>query len=660
MKTGGRLEGGVRYVAILAATGVTLALAAPRVAMASPATCRLAIAQSLSRLVKVGYKNSASCQSKKDKAPGAAAGPCRVVTPTPSPDFDPKGRYTSTKSKLGGLVNPACTGQAAVLANYDGSDPVTTVSGVIGDTVGGNTLLVLGNNNLGGNKQKALCVETIAKEQGRILKRLLKNSIKCQTALDLDNNPFGALDATCVDNGSTAAGLAHTAIADACGSLTAGDVGTCSPLPDCVINNTVLAGQNLARAFYQSITPPPPVCGNGVTEGNEQCDDGANNGTPGDTCDADCHSVAETCGPGTPAGGTVLSNHRYVKVALSIPGGKKLAGVRVGFDYPQLEASIPGTGTTDVVHGAVTLLQPAPPSGFLDLAKDDDTEFSYFLASGTEFIDSGDLFQVKLDECVALNQNICSRSQNVIGCCPTADIVACNANPADPVACFCGAFGVVNRSDCVSNNCTLGVCANFPLAPAGSCDTGTLTCTTASQLGRACMTATEGSVCADWAAYAGSCDTVNKICKGDSPNPGKACTASNEALNCSGTAVDEATCEAEQDTCSRLGDQANGTYGCGSIFNPVGAKNNAGQFPSVAVGPTNALQFKVTTPPTFPGFTPNFPPLPSDGTGACPTNNVCVSQAQQTQVSCQVTDPVDGFAQPVAGVTCTITITEAP
>jgi hypothetical protein len=633
---------------LLAATGVTLALAAPEVALASPASCRLAIAQSMSRLVKVGYKNAASCQSKKDKAPGAASGPCRVVTPTPSPDFDPKGRYTSTKSKLGGLITPLCSSQPAVLANYDNDDPVTTVSGDIGDTIGGNTLLVLGNDNLGGDKNKARCVDTIAKEQGRILKRLLKNSIKCQTALDLDGGSTGGLDPTCVDIAATATGPAHTRIAVACGSLTASDVGTCSPLPDCVIDNTVLAGQNLARDFYRSITPPPPVCGNSVIEGNEQCDHGANNGTPGDLCDANCLSLAETCGPGTPAAGSIVG-HRIVKVALAIPGGKQLAGVRVGFDYPQLEASIKGTGSSDVVHSAVTLLQPTPGTGFLDLAKDDDSQFSYLLAAGTEFIDSGDLFQVVLDECVPLSQNICSRSQNIISCCPTADIVACNANPDDPVACFCGAFGVVNQTDCKATHCTLGVCANFPDAPAGSCDTGTLTCTTASQLGRPCTTATEKSVCADWAAPAGSCSGTT--CAAGSPNPGKACTTANEALACSGSPVDESTCEAEQDTCSRLGDQTNGTYGCGSIFNPVGAKNNAGQFPPVAVGPTHAVQF---------GFFPSFPPLTPDGTGACPTNNVCVSQTQQTQVSCVVTDPVDGLAQPVSGVTCTITITEAP
>src|SRR5262249_3793692 len=38
-------------------------------------------------------------------------------------------------------------------------------------------------------------------------------------------------------------------------------------------------------------------CGNGVVDAGEQCDDGANNGTEGDRCDAKCHLV-----PTGPAG----------------------------------------------------------------------------------------------------------------------------------------------------------------------------------------------------------------------------------------------------------------------------------------------------------------------------------------------------------------------
>jgi hypothetical protein len=623
---------------------MALALAAAGSAVASPQACRQTIANSMSKVVKQGYKNVASCQAKKDAPPPQATGPCHDVTTSP---FDPRGKYAKDKTTAQALISAACGSETAVKANYDNNDPGTTVAKDIDDTVGGNSRLVLGNNNLNGAKNKVRCVETIAKQQGRIVKRILKNSVKCQTTIDLiDGGPFGALDPSCVDTGTLSTGVAQAAIARACTGLTGLDVGSCDPLPDCAVQNTVLAAQGLANAFYRSITPPPPVCGNGVVESPDQCDDGANNGMTGDPCNASCQSVAETCGPGTPASGTIIGT-RTIKVALNVPGGKKLAGVQVNFDYPQLEASIKGTGSSDVVHNAVTLLQTPPSGGFLDLAKDNDSDFTYFLAAGQEWINNGDLFSVALDNCVSITENICSRSQNVINCCPDTDIVACNAAPDDPVACFCGALGVINQNDCLHSTpsaCTLGQCLDFPNAAAGTCDTGTLTCTTT---GRACAVATEASDCATWAAPVGSCDTVNKVCKspltppgvGGSPNPGKACTAANESLNCSGEVVTQATCTSSV-SCSRLGDQTNGTYGCTSIFNPLGAK--IGQFPPVAVGPANAVQFGFST------------------AGACPTNNTCVDQVQQTQLSCSVADPVDAFGQPVDGVTCSITVTEAP
>jgi cysteine-rich repeat protein len=39
-------------------------------------------------------------------------------------------------------------------------------------------------------------------------------------------------------------------------------------------------------------------CGNGVVDADEQCDDGAANGTPNDRCDAKCHLVRPPTGPG--------------------------------------------------------------------------------------------------------------------------------------------------------------------------------------------------------------------------------------------------------------------------------------------------------------------------------------------------------------------------
>src|SRR5262249_23155629 len=428
-----------------------------------------------------------------------------------------------------------------------------------------------------------------------------------QANLDKTATTFGALDASCVDPGAKSVAKAAANIPEACGSLTGADVGSCDPLPTCVTDASVTSAQGIAKAIYQKVTQPLP-CGNGTIEGDEQCDDGPNNGTPGDPCSLQCESLKETCGPGSDAGGNIIG-HRIITIGLHIPEKngqpQKLAGVRVNFDYPQLEASIKGTGISSVVQTSFQVLQAAPPSGFLALANDTDTDASFIISSSDEFIDStsGALLQVTLDECTPLSTNICNRNQQVTGCCPTTDIVACNAAPDDPVLCFCGANGKVSQADCNTAGCALGVCVGIP------------------------------------PGNPGDCDPVTKKCIPASANPGKACTTANELLTCSGVPVDQATCTASHG-CSRLGDQTNGTYGCASIFNPPNAPNRT--FPTRPPGPVG--------PPTAP------PALP----GSCPTNNTCTDQTQLTEASCTVTQPVDAFGQTVAGVTCSIAVTEGP
>jgi cysteine-rich repeat protein len=586
-------------VAMVVALGASaLALARPAGAdTKASADCRGAIAKGLSKLANTGFKLNDKCHKTQDKAL-MATGACNDVS---NSLFDPTGKYAKAGTKSGEGITKKCLPGDPVLDNYDGKDPETAVGAVIDDTVGGNSAAVVGNTGLGGDKAKVKCNEAIGKSRTKIAKEIVKNSIKCQQLKDKTASTFGPLDPSCVDPGTKSVGRAQEKISSACGSSpTAGsDAGSCDPLPGCVTDAATTAAQGIAKAIYQKVTPPS-TCGNGVVEGTEQCDDGPNNGMTGDPCNTKCESLLETCGPGTIAGGSI-TGHRIVKITLDVPAGKQLAGVRVGFDYPQLEASITGTGTSSVVQNAFQVLVPQPTDGFLALANDTDTEVGFIITSSDEFLDSagGAFLQVTLDECTPLSQNICNRNQQVTGCCPTTDIVACNAAPDDPVLCFCGANGIISQADCNTAGCNLGVCVGIPPAPAGSC--------------------------------------VSGKCSPSSPNPGKACTAANETVNCSGVAVDQATCTASHE-CSRLGDQTNGTYGCASIFNPPNAPNGSFGNP----GPVG--------PPTVP------PALP----GSCPTGNTCVDQAQQMEASCTVTQPVDKNGQPVDGVSCSMTIMEAP
>jgi cysteine-rich repeat protein len=589
-----------------ARVAMAVALGASALALAGPAgadtkasiACRGAIAKGLSGIPNSGFKLNDKCHKTQDKL-SAATGACNDVS---NSLFDPKGQYAKAKTKSSGLISKKCLAGDPVLGNYDGSNPETAVEPVIDDAVGGNSAAVVGNANLNGDKAKTKCVETIGKSRTGIFKEILKNSTKCQANRDKTASTFGALDPSCVDPGTKSVGKATLKIPEACTGLTVLDTGSCDPLPGCVTDAAVTSAQGIAKAIYQKVAPPSQ-CGNGTVEGAEQCDDGAANGTPGDLCNLQCESLAETCGPGTLAGGTIIG-HRILTVSLHIPDKngqpQKLAGARVNFDYPQLEASIKGTGLSSVVQTSFQVLQNSP-SGFLALANDTDTDASIIVSSSDAFIDStsGAFLQVTLDECTPLSTNICNRNQQVTGCCPTTDIIACNAAPDDPVACFCGANGKISQADCNTAGCTLGVCVGIPPGNPGDC--------------------------------------VSGKCSPTSANPGKACTPANEALTCSGVPVDQATCTANH-ACSRLGDQTNGTYGCGSIFNPPGAPNGSFGNP----GPVG--------PPTVP------PALP----GSCPTNNTCTDQAQLTAASCTVAQPVDAFGQPVDGVTCSIDVTEAP
>jgi cysteine-rich repeat protein len=52
------------------------------------------------------------------------------------------------------------------------------------------------------------------------------------------------------------------------------------------------AGAGAQTDFDVTLGPVGPVCGNGVVEGDEQCDHGDKNGTAGDSCSATCECLA--------------------------------------------------------------------------------------------------------------------------------------------------------------------------------------------------------------------------------------------------------------------------------------------------------------------------------------------------------------------------------
>jgi cysteine-rich repeat protein len=82
-----------------------------------------------------------------------------------------------------------------------------------------------------------------------------------------------------------------------------GGVGTCSAIlptvypaaanlaPGVYVAEVREMGNNVIPEYVLEYKVSPPGCGDGIIEPGEQCDDGPLNGTPGDGCDANCHSL---------------------------------------------------------------------------------------------------------------------------------------------------------------------------------------------------------------------------------------------------------------------------------------------------------------------------------------------------------------------------------
>jgi hypothetical protein len=482
--------------------------------------------------VTTGYKDALACRKAADKA-SQATGPCDVPG---SASFDTGGKYAGAKTKGSASISGKCASGDPVLGNYDGNDPATAIYGDVDSTIGSNQLTSAGNINLSGQSSQIKCVEAIVKAEEGIVKEIVSGGVKCQKGKDKTASSFGPLDPSCLLTGTKSVPKAGADINKACTGINPSDIGTCSPLPDCATTNTVAAAQDMVQAIYFKKTVVANVCGNGVLEAPEQCDDGPNNGQPGDLCNTRCESLAETCGPGTVAGGTI-TGHRKVTVNLGMPVGVQLAGVQVAFDYPQLEASIPGTGNSSVVKGVVHVV----PTGGLVAMNDTDTDFHIALANTTEFISAGELFDVTLDECVPLSQNLCNRNQNVIGCCPLANLDACTQDqlfidqPAHFATyyddCQCGApLRGVGLADCNAGwkffadhgACTVGACASPPATM--TCGHG---CTAGGtdKINHACTT---NAGCFD----AGVCNLGSHLCTaGGSDKVGAACGANADCFD---------------------------------------------------------------------------------------------------------------------------------
>lgn len=450
---------------LVASLGFGMALPAHADVKASQ-SCRKTIAVNFQKVVGAGLKNSDLCHKGKDKLCSASAnrGLCNVIT---SPDFDPKGKYADAEAKAADKVGGDCLAGDPVLANYQGGDADAAFLPVIGDSLAGIANVTQGTQNQPCGKVEKKCRETIGKWKTKLVREIVKMSTQCQAAFDKFATTFGPLNPNCEDiTDPLTTAKAQNAINKDCAGVDGDDIGVCAPLPGCVTDAARLTGQTLAKAVYEDKPAGGAVCGNGVVEGAEQCDHGATNGQPGDTCNASCERLDDTC---TVTGGT---GTRKVTVSINTP--TPLGGVQIDMDYPQFEAGIPGVGASSVVQSRLNVLQPASFKGLNDTATDAQVALIANLPAG---FTTGSLFDVTFDNCVQLSQNICNRSQNVFSCCnnpadPTQFQVPAGSETCAKKACATTNPGTVCTSDAqcggVVGDCQGVLCAADPLVCVGN------------------------------------------------------------------------------------------------------------------------------------------------------------------------------------------------
>lgn len=249
--------------------------------------CRAGIARSMRRMAGTGMRTLDACHEQLNRGDDVS---CDVL-PTGLGDWS---RQTT---RTGYFVSAKCSpDDEPVRENYP---PCTDCDNITATIVPGtqslleeNAAALLGDTAVSG--RAARCQETIAKARSQIARRALGRAQACQRRLDRKsgNTEFGAISEECLPAGGEYP-KQRALVTRACRGLPSADVGTCDPLPDCVIDAAATLGRDLAMLTYGQPVPPT-TCGDGNQEQGEECDDG--NTVPTDACTDTCQNAQ--CGDG--------------------------------------------------------------------------------------------------------------------------------------------------------------------------------------------------------------------------------------------------------------------------------------------------------------------------------------------------------------------------
>jgi cysteine-rich repeat protein len=344
--------------AAVGAIGVGDARAARRVDL----RCRDRIAQNLLGEAEAGLRHIDTCHQTPRRSGAQAA--CNDLTNVPA--------FTRAQARAQGIIIALCPAKSPVLQNYpiQASDVATVVSPSIRkrleDSANGlEALPSLATDRRVARAQRR-CVDAIGSARTAVVDRVVHDAIRCQEKLDRTATVLGSISSGClVDAPSRTVARATHRVMRGCGTLRGADVGSCDPLPGCVLTSAVATAHALARDIFGALPNERGLlCGNGVIDVGEQCDDGNENDH--DACTNKC--LKASCGDGiTETGVEECDDGNNNETDACTPHCKKARCgdgiVETGVEECDDGNDVPGDGCTDCHFDEVA----CPPAGLLDM-----------------------------------------------------------------------------------------------------------------------------------------------------------------------------------------------------------------------------------------------------------------------------------------------------
>jgi cysteine-rich repeat protein len=218
--------------------------------------------------------------------------------------------------------------------------------------------------------------------------------------------PVGSTGTATASPGATA-----SAMPSSTPTPTAKPMGTSSPKPTDTPRAPSVTATATATASATA-TAGTAVCGNGIIEAGESCDDGNTlTNPPTDTCPADCTVIR--C--------SLSGTKRLVTVTFAPPAGKSVASISVLLEYPDGIVQIAGSGSADSVQAVIL----NTPNGTLPISFDYDYALNVAIA-GTTAITSGKLLDVNFSDC----RNVAAPTTSAFTC----TVLTATAPDLSPVA----------------------------------------------------------------------------------------------------------------------------------------------------------------------------------------------------------------------------------